>query len=369
MSDLQYWLAFNRIPGIGKARFALMERSFGVLEAAWRARPQELKAAGLDERSVNAILSARAQVDPQAELERLLEAGVDALTWTDTRYPPRLKEIPDPPPVLYIKGSLLPEDERSVAVVGTRGATAYGREAASYISGDLAKNGVTVVSGLARGIDAIAHRAALQAGGRTIAVLGCGVDVIYPREHADLARSVQEHGAVVSEHPLGTQPEAKNFPRRNRILSGMTLGTLVIEAGEVSGAMWTVRHALEQDREVFCVPGSIFSQASLGTNLLIQQGAKLVLSYTDVLEELNLSSVAHQSEMPGLLRPADDNEARVLKQVTLDPVHVDEITRGCGLSIATVSGTLAVMELKGLVRQVGGMNYVRVRDAVAEYKV
>ena len=271
--DLKYWVAFSRVPSIGRARFQLLQQYFGTLEWAWNASEADLKEAELDRHSVTAVTSSRPKIYPEAELERLEQAGVQALTWDGPDYPPRLKETYDLPPVLYVKGALLPEDQRSVTIVGTRRATAYGRQAASDLATVLARSGATIVSGLARGIDAIAHRSTLDAGGRTIAVLASGLDVIYPPEHASLASQILESGALVSEHPVGVRPEAKNFPRRNRIMSGMTLGTLVIEAPTGSGAIWTVRHALEQDREVFCVPGSIFSPNSFETNLLIQQGA------------------------------------------------------------------------------------------------
>lgn len=216
-----------------------MESHFGSLRAAWEAP--------VTPRSAVSVTRAR------------------AITWHDEDYPPRLKEIFDRPPLLYVRGELLPADERSVAIVGTRKPTAYGREVAHRLAYDTARAGVTVVSGLARGIAAIAHRAALEAGERTIAVLGSGVDVIYPKEHTKLAAEVANRGAVVSEHPMGVRPDAQNFPRRNRIMSGMTLGT-VVEAGEKSGALIMASHALEQDREVFAVPGNIFSPRSLGAN-------------------------------------------------------------------------------------------------------
>ena len=189
--------------------------------------------------------------------------------------------------------------------------------------------------------------------------------MIYPSEHTRLARDIQEAGALVSEHALGARPDARNFPRRNRLLSGMTLGTLAVEAGEKSGALLTVRHALEQDREVFCVPGSIFSPSSQGTNDLIKQGAKLVMDYNDVLEELNLTVVSHQIEMREILQPQDDTEALLLSHVTHEPVHIDELRRSAQLPISAVSSALAVMELKGLIKQVGSMHYIRVREAVA----
>ncbi|MBI4310523.1 MAG: DNA-protecting protein DprA [Chloroflexi bacterium] len=340
------------------------------MERAWLAPPDALRASGLDARALSAVAALKARTDPDAEMARLERQGVHAFTWDDPGYPSRLKQIYDRPPLLFVKGALLPEDERSIAVVGTRRATAYGREAAAFLTRDLAQRGVAIISGLARGFDAIAHKTALDAGGRTIAVLGHGLDHLYPPEHRALAADVAQCGALVSEYPLGVRPDAQNFPRRNRIMSGMSLGTLVIEAPEGSGAIWTVRHALEQDREVFCVPGSIFSPASLATNLLIQQGAKLVLSYKDVLEELNLADVVEQQltfPMPALVEPAGDTEAAILSRLAYEPTHVDDVTRTTGLPMSAVSGTLALMELKGLVKQVGNMSYVRLRETAAPY--
>jgi DNA processing protein len=287
--QLKYWIAFNRIPGIGRARFKLLEASFGSLEAAWRADGAALQAAGLDLRTTQSVLSCRSKIDPDDEIRRLEQNGVRALTWHDVEYPARLKEIYDLPPVLYVKGSLLPEDERSLSIVGTRKPSAYGREVTHRLTCDLAKAGVIIVSGLARGVDALAHRAALDMHQRTIAVMGSGVDIIYPREHARLASEIAEKGALVSEHPLGVRPDAQNFPRRNRIMSGMTLGTVVMEAGEGSGALIAARHALDENREVFAVPGNILSPSSRGTNRLIKEsGAKLVTDCKDILDELKL---------------------------------------------------------------------------------
>ena len=359
MTDSKYWVAFNRIPHLGTVRFRQLEAHFGALEEAWTAREGELRAAGLDNRAINEIIANRGSISPDAEADLLNRAGVRAITWQDEDYPDRLKEIDDPPPVIYVKGEILPEDWRSIAVVGTRSATHYGKQVTSTLARDLVASGITIVSGLARGIDGIAHQEAVQSGGRTIAIMGCGPDIIYPPEHASLAASISKQGALVSEHPLGVKPHPKQFPRRNRIMSGMTLGTLVIEADLSSGAKHTVEHALEQGREVFCVPGSILSPKSRLTNFLIQQGAKLVLTHEDVLQELNLSSEPKQLPMKGVVELPEGNERSILEHVSLEPLHIDEIRWRCQLPIALVSSTLAMMELRGLVRQVGGMNYVR----------
>ena len=369
--ELKYWLAFNRVPRIGRVRIRLLAEHFGTLEQAWKAGFAELKAAGLDSKTSTSVATRKLRIDPDAELDRVAKAGITALTWHDDEYPSRLKEIYDVPPVLYVRGRLSPDDERSIAVVGTRKPSAYGREAAYNLSQDMAKSGVTVVSGLALGIDGVAHQAALDAGCRTLAVMGSGVDVIYPWSHDRLARRIVENGALISEHPPGTRPSAQHFPRRNRIMSGMTLGTVVIEAGEKSGALLTAHHALEQNREVFAVPGNVFAPTSLGTNRLIRDSAaKLVIDYRDVLEELNLSYAGEQGEQIEMAAhfPEDENEAALLGFVTYDPVHIDEVVRSSGMDISLVSGALAMMELKGVVRQVGGMNYIRIKERPAEYQ-
>ncbi|MBI2918078.1 MAG: DNA-protecting protein DprA [Chloroflexi bacterium] len=381
MDDTKYWVAFNLVPGIGRAKFALLQERFGDLGEAWRASASELHAAGLDARSVEAIIARRGEVYPEAEMERLERQGVQAITWKDSAYPPRLKEIYDLPPVLYVKGTLTPQDQTAIAVVGTREASAYGKEVAGQLSSDLARHGVTVVSGLARGIDAVAHRAALAAGGQTIAVVASGPDIVYPPEHTQLAREVAARGAVVCDYPLGTRPRADNFPRRNRIMSGLSLGVLVVEAGEGSGALITARWALEQNREVFAVPGSIFSPRSLGCHRLIQDGAKLVHGFQDILEELNLGLAAPRpaerprdlpkapvSEEPPAAPPIEANEALLLRHLSLQPTHIDEVCRASGLPLPTVSSALVMMELKGLVKQVGAMNYIRAREAAASYQ-
>jgi DNA processing protein len=365
-ADLKYWVALNRIPGLGRVRYSLLENHFPSMEEAWRAGVSELKAAGLDARLAARIASERASIDPDAEMERLARNKVAAHTWHDDAYPARLKEIYDRPPLLYIRGELGEASEWCLGVVGTRRPTAYGRQVAEELTDGLARNGLCVVSGLARGIDAIAHRTTLDAGARTVAVLACGLDMVYPREHTALAKEIIERGALISDYPLGTQPRGDYFPRRNRIMSGVSMGVLIVEGDVKSGAMITAKLALEQDREVFAVPGSIFSVQSRGTNWLIQQGAKLVLSVEDVLEELNLKSVPQQMEMREIIETTD-TETALLRHISREPAHVDEVCRDSGLPVATVSSVLAMLELKGLVRQMGPMSYVRVREAQAGY--
>ena len=365
--DTKYWVAFNRIPGIGRARcFRMMER-FGSLDAAWLASQSQLAAAGLDEKSVLAIMGARPRISPDAEMERLEQHGVRALLRSDPAYPFRLKEIYDPPAVLYVKGTIEPEDDWCITLVGTRRVTAYGREVTQRLSRDLARNGITIISGLALGVDGIAHQSALDVGGRTIAIVACGLDMVYPPSHAALAAHIAEHGAVISDYPLGVRPKPEYFPRRNRILAGISMGTVVVEAPEKSGALITARFALEENREVFAVPGSILSPASRGTNRLVQDGAKAVLDYRDIMEELNLRQPQPQQvQLPGLAA-ANATEASILGALSQEPAHIDEIRRGTGLPVAEVSGALAVMELRGLVRQTGAMTYVRIREDGVDY--
>ncbi len=359
--ERKYWISFSRVPRIGRVRVAQLEEHFGLLARAWDASSGELRTAGLDAATVTACVAARERVNPDDELELLHRHGVEAITWHDETYPRLLREIYDRPPVLFIKGKLLPVDEWSVAVVGTRRVSVYGRQAAEEMARGLAANRVTVVSGLARGVDGIAHRAALEAGGRSIAVLACGLDMVYPPEHKRLA----EQGAVISDYAIGTQPRSEFFPRRNRILSGISLGVLVVEGDIKSGALITARQALEQNREVFAVPGSIYSPNSRGTNKLIQDGeAKLTLDVQDILAELNLSMAAQQIEMTELI-PPDETESVLLRFLGAEPLHIDEVRRESGLPIATVTSALAMLELKGLVRQVGRMNYVRARETSA----
>ena len=369
MDDTKYSVAFSRIPSIGTVRMRLLESAFSSMREAWEAPASALKAAGLTASALQQVTSRRPGIDPDHEMELIEQAGVRALSWHDSDYPAALKEIYDPPPVLFCKGGFAPEDVCGVAVVGTRRASAYGREACHTLVRDLAAAGVTVISGLARGIDAIAHTTALDAGGRTIAVMGTGVDVTYPADHKQLAERIAESGALLSEYPLGTRPDSRNFPRRNRLLSGLSLGVLVVEAPMDSGVMHTVRFALDQGRDVFAVPGSIFSPTSLGTNRLVQDGAKLVTDAADILEELNVMRLEQQPALPGFMPlPAPEGiEAEVLQHIGTEPIHIDEVRRQSALPVANVSSTLSLLEIKGLIKQVGAMRYIRVMEPAARY--
>jgi len=364
--ELKYWVAFSGIPGIGRVRISQLKEYFGSLQDAWKAPEGKLKQAGLDSRSIDALVALRPRMSMDAEMEKLERYRVKVLVYEDSSYPSRLKEIYDYPPVLYVRGSLPAKDESCLAIVGTRRPTIYGRQVTEEIVADLARSKITIICGLARGIDSVAHRAALDAGGKTVAVFASGLDIVYPGENAKLAQAIMEHGALVSEYPLGVKPRAENFPLRNRIMSGLSLGVLVVEAGERSGALITAHQAVEQNREVFAIPGSILSPASQGTNRLIQEGAKLVRNYTDILQELNLTIVVQQAEFKEFppserLGVESSVESAILKQLSSEPNHIDEICRRSGLTMPEVSSTLAMLELKGVARQVGSMNYVLTR--------
>jgi DNA processing protein len=362
-----YWVGFNLVKGIGAVRLKQVLDFFGSLEIAWNSPTDGLLSAGLTQKTVDNFTQVRKQVDLDLIMDKIQKKGIKVMTWEDADYPRRLKEINQAPPVLFINGSINVEDDWAVAVVGTRRVTPYGRQVAVEIARFLAQNGVTVVSGLARGVDAIAHQTALQAGGRTIAVLGNGVDIVYPPEHQKLAREIVSQGALVSDYPLGTPPDGVNFPPRNRIISGLSLATVVVEAGETSGALITAEFAVDQGRDVFAVPGSILASQSEGTNKLIEQGARPLLKMTEILEVLKLEQIP-EKQMIRKMNPISEPEKRILHYLSQDPLHVDEICNLSGLPIHEVSATLTMLELKGIVTQVGGMNYVAVREIKGNYQ-
>jgi DNA processing protein len=368
MDSTRYYLGFNIVNGIGPARMERLIERCGSIEAAWGASLADMQAAGLDPRRAEALLKAQRTLDLDAELERAERAGIRLISREHPNYPAVLAHIPAAPPLLYVRGNLLEADRWSVAVVGTRSPTMYGKDVAHRLAGGLADAGVTVVSGLAIGIDTIAHHAALEQTGRTIAVLASGVDQVYPERNRGLAERVMASGALVSEFPIGTRPLPQLFPVRNRLISGLSLGTLVVEAGIASGALITVDFALEQGRDVFAVPGSIFSKVSQGTNQLIRSGATLVTRAQDILDALGLDASATQREVQTSF-PDDPTEQALLDLVSYEPQHVDELRRSSGLPIATVSATLAMLELKGLVRQAGLMQYVLVHEEGVEYQL
>ncbi|MGI8925703.1 MAG: DNA-processing protein DprA [Tepidiformaceae bacterium] len=366
--ELPYWLALRRA-GLGSTNFALLISRFGSIAKAWETNAGELTRAGMEAQYVRAVEKARAGFDAGRELDALARLEARATTWLDEDFPASLRDIPQSPPVLFVRGKTGPAFDQAVAVVGTRRVTPYGRQACEFFCEALARAGVAIVSGLARGVDAIAHRVALEQGVPTVAVLAGGIDQVYPRENEGLARRILEAGCLVSEYPAGIPARPDYFPRRNRILSGLSKATLVIEAGEGSGALHTANWAFEQGREVFAIPGSVFSKQSQGTNQLIRENtAKLVATPEQLCEELNLLSASGQGRLmeggsgapAATPRPAPtQDEGKVLHWLGEEPRHIDEIARTSGMAISQLSGTLQLLELKGLVRQQRPMVFVR----------
>ena len=360
---LEYWVALNRVLGIGPVKFRLLLTFFhDDLALAWRAESRELARAGLDQKTIESFLHQRAKIEPGREKERLEQAGVSVLTWRHAAYPALLREIDGSPPVLYLKGRLSEADQFALAVVGTRNADTYGQQVTERLVTELVRGQVTVVSGLALGIDTIAHNAALEAGGRTLGVLACGLDVVYPARNANLARRIGEEGqgVLISEYPLGVRPESGNFPARNRIISGLSQGVLVVEAGERSGALITAEFAGKQGREVFAVPGNIFSSRSTGTNRLIGDGAHLVQDVKDILDALNLFMLPLRAEAQAAL-PENNEERQLLALLGPEPMHIDQLILSSDLSAPTVMATLTMLELKGLVKAAGSTQFVLAR--------
>ncbi|MDX1419173.1 MAG: DNA-processing protein DprA [Rubricoccaceae bacterium] len=359
-------VALSLVPGVGPGRLRALLARFGSATAVRRASPRQLAAAnGVGRQTAEAVAAFRDEAEVDRQFRRAADVGAALVTLHDPRYPALLRRIYDPPPLLWVRGRLGPEDERAVAVVGTRKATAYGKRAAEHLAGDLAGRGLTVVSGLAYGIDGAAHRAALAAGGRTVAVLGSGVDRIYPSRHGGLVRQILdgEAGAVVSEFPLGAEPDAGNFPRRNRIISGLSLGTLVVEARETGGALITAMMALEQNREVWAVPAPLFSEME-GTNRLVRRGyAALVTRVDEVLEDLEhvLGPVAPGAAAATAVEAPDLNrvEARLYEALGPEPVPLDTLCADTGLDAPTALVYLLNLEFRGLVRQLAGKQFFR----------
>jgi DNA processing protein len=364
--DRHYWLGFNLVRGIGAVRLRSLVDHFGSAQSAWHGKPDELRAAGLGPKTIARLVALRHDVDLDVLWRQVESQGIGVLTSDDAAYPARLREIEQPPPVLFVRGEWLPEDQIAVAIVGTRRVTAYGRQVTEQLSARLASAGITIVSGLARGVDQIAHSSALGSGGRSVAVLGSGVDRIYPPENRALAEKIMASGALLSDYPIGTAPESGNFPPRNRIISGLAVATIVVEAGETSGALITAEFAAEQGRDVFAVPGSILAPQSKGTNRLIQNGALPLLEAEDVLQVLHLEH-AQQYRNARAVLPADEIEREVLSRLGSEPLHVDEIRGQTGLPMEKISAALVMMELKGMVRQVGGMQYVAMREVQSGY--
>jgi len=349
-SDWGDWLALKMVRGVGNVLGLRLLQSFGSPRAILGAGSQTLECAGVRRDVARAIGRFDAWGEVERQLARLRQLGGRLVTWEDETYPEILRQIADAPLFFFMRGDLDPADAQAVAVVGSRSPTSYGRRMARRIGAGLAEQGVMVVSGMARGIDAEAHWAALKAGGRTVAVLGCGVDVAYPAENHHLMMRIARSGAVISELPMGTQPDAENFPGRNRIISGMTLATVVVEAAERSGSLITAQFAADQGREVFAVPGPV-GELSGGPHKLLRQGAALAESANDVMNEI----APHRAIRPTpVLVELSATEAAVLKFVGSLPVHIDEIIRRSSIPTAVVLETLLSLELRGLVRQLPG---------------
>ncbi|GLI37150.1 DNA-processing protein DprA [Geobacter hydrogenophilus] len=351
--DHYHWFALKSVPLVGNVLFRRLLERFGSPEAAFGASDADLRSVqGVSPAVVASLRSHDPRPIADRECAAVRRTGCRIVTILDDEYPQLLREITDPPPFLYVRGSLAGIGT-AVAVVGSRRASAYGRTVTGRMAEELARHGVAVISGLARGVDTAAHRGALKGDGTTVGVLGCGVDVVYPAENRQLFREMAEQGAVVSEFPLGTAPLAENFPRRNRIISGISHGVLVVEAAERSGSLVTARIALDQGRDVYAIPGNITNDGSRGANRLIREGAKLVESVEDILEELPGGRVARR----GVPAPAPDlppAEAAVFALLAPEPLHIDEIIAKSALTVGELSAMLLRLELKGAVTQLPG---------------
>jgi DNA processing protein len=357
------WLALSLIPGLGSVGIKTLVTRFGAPETVFHASPGELESVeGLRKEIAGRISRREFSADPSKVARKIEKLGVKILTYGDAEYPPLLREIHDPPMLLFLKGKEIPPNNTFISVVGSRNPTPYGLTTAEEIAQGLARRGLGIVSGMARGIDSAAHWGCLGGKGFTVAVLGTGIDIIYPASNKKLFEAITEHGTVITEFPLGTPPEPKNFPIRNRIISGLGKGIVVVEATKNSGSLITANLGLEQGREVFAVPGSVHSFKSMGCHYLIKQGARLVESSDDILDELGLNypftkktDTLKESPIPIM----EDTE-RIIYEIIGDfPLHIDQIARQGGLEPGNVSSTLMKMELKGLVRQLPGKFFVR----------
>lgn len=353
-----YWLAFSHIDGMGPVRLRHLYTHFGDMQQAWLADSETLRALNLPDAVVKQHATLQRSLNPQDLIDAVHALDAYVVTLDHPDFPPLLKEISNAPALLYVRGSLSGDDHRAIGIVGTRRASQYGQLMTKRIAADLARHGVTIVSGLAHGIDAVAHQTALEVGARTIAVLGSGIDVIYPSDHRYMAEQIMQSGALITEFPPSTKPMSGNFPTRNRLISGLSLGVVVVEAPQNSGALSTAQYAGEQGRDVFAVPGNANSSNSRGTNRLIQDGAKLVIDTDDIIRELDLAFEASEvRQVVTQLAPENPLEARLLDLLKFDTMHVDELSRQCGLSIQVVNQALVLMELKGLIFQTAPLVY------------
>jgi DNA processing protein len=364
VEDIFYWVALSLIPGVGSVLFKRLIDPFNNPEAVFKAPLKELlRVEGVGEKVAREIQKGPSEKRVEKELYLLQKVGGKILTFHDSLYPKRLKEIYDPPPLIYVRGELKEKDDFALSIVGSRRTSPYGRWITEKISQEIARQGVTIVSGMARGIDSIAHGGAISGGGRTLAVLGSGVDVVYPPENRNLYGQIIDHGAVLSEFPMGSPPEGIHFPRRNRIISGLSIGVVVVQASDESGSLITADYALEQGREVFAIPGNVGADGSRGTNRLIKEGAKLVESSEDILEEILPQWKREMEE--GLSKassPEQDlsKEEKIICQLLGDsPFHIDGIIRESRLDPGRVSSLLMNLELKGLITQWPGKCFTK----------
>lgn len=356
-SDLIYWNALALFPKFEAKRLKKISSYFNLMQKAWQAPTAEFIKAGLEEKLAQEFIDWRAKINPEKEWEKLLKEKIKILTINDDNYPKLLKEIYDPPMVIYYRGEINKEDNYPLGVVGTRKMTFYGREVCEELVRDLAHAGLTIISGLALGIDALAHKIALKEKTRTIAVLGGGLDkeTIYPKINQDLAKKIVESGgAVISEYPVGFYPTKYTFPARNRIIAGLSLGTLVIEAPMESGALITAKFALEQNREVFAIPGNIYTKNSLGCNWLIKLGAKPITRARDIFDEFDLNFEVNQNKK---LVPETKEEEIIFKYLSCEPIQINQLIENSGLTSAEVLATLSLLEIQNKVKNLGGGIY------------
>ena len=362
MEEWKYWIALSYVNGIGEVGFRHLINKFQNPFNVFRARSKELESVdGIGEKTAQNIINFREWDRVEKEIQNIKKHGYRLIVLTDPDYPKNLTHIFNPPPFIYIKGNIIQDDRLAIAVVGSRVTNRYGRAVAERFTEELVSRGITIVSGMARGIDSVAHHVALRTGGRTIAVLGSGLDVVYPPENIKLYEEISENGAVISELPLGSDPDAVNFPKRNRIISGLSLGVVVVQASQRSGSLITASYALEQNREVFAVPGNIGSALSGGTNRLIKQGAKLVDSVDDILTEIEafrtLGLSQHSNNINKLQNELSDEERTIYSIMKSEPVHIDEIISISGTPPSKVLSILLSLELNGLVTQLPGMMF------------
>ncbi len=366
MVSLVSWLTLKSVPGVGNLLFRRLVQQIGSPQQVLQSPPRVLaRVAGITPRIAAAIRRHSTPDWVRRHIERCSQKGFKIITQSDSTYPALLQHIPDPPPVIYCHGAL-EADDCHIAVVGSRKATTYGKTSAIRLCKELAAKGISVVSGMARGIDTAAHSGALSGGGHTVAVLGSGLERIYPRQNLKLFERIAENGAVISEFPLRAEPEPHHFPQRNRIISGMALGTVVVEATQRSGSLITARLAGEQGREVYAVPGSVHAPTAKGTHDLIKQGAKLVENAADIIEEVAPHISGHIIDGPdgSVVAPASsaalsEEEADVLKAVGHYPVHIDELARQCKQGMGELTAILAQLELMGAIHQEPGKFFIR----------